>query len=132
MTLVKQLLALRMRHLLILSSFIAMLVLVAGCRSSTHSDIDSHHNKSYVNTLPEGGIKSRYTPKQGFMNLEAMKESLDRYERAIFDKSISWYATESEFSFTKIDAKTAKEIVDIVNCLKAKRSTSIANRATCF
>ncbi len=95
-------------------------------------DVYENNNRTYSNTLPTGGVVAKYTADHGFFNIEKMKKYLDKENKIIFEDSLSWYATESEFPVTKINGKTTKEIVDIVNCLKTNSSKSIKEKEICF
>ncbi|MBM7074362.1 hypothetical protein JQC92_20435 [Shewanella sp. 202IG2-18] len=106
-------------------------ILFVGC-SAQQSNIYEKLNQSYTNILPVYGTRSEYTPTDGFINLEVMESELNTESEIIFKESVSWYATESDFPFTKLNNKTAKEIVDIVNCLKKKKQSNTKERSVCF
>jgi len=81
------------------------------------------------NTLPESGLKIDYNPSGSLTNVQEIQNQLNDKDSEIFIKSLSWYGTESNFGFDYIHGKTAKELVDIVNCLK---TNSPEKQKACF
>lgn len=53
------------------------------------------------------------------VNMQTLIASLDEAGADTFNQSLSWFGTESQLPLTSLDGKTAKEVVDLVNCLKA-------------
>lgn len=70
------------------------------------------------NTLPEGGPTVEYDPATSFTNIDQITTNLNASNTEKFNASLGWYGTESNFALVKLDGKTAREVVDIVNCLK--------------
>jgi hypothetical protein len=70
------------------------------------------------NTLPAGGMLIDWDEENVHLNIEDVMKGLDEKSKAVFSKSIDWFATESEMGFEYLDGKTAKQAVDIINCLK--------------
>lgn len=70
------------------------------------------------NTLPEGGPTVEYDPATSFTNIDQVTTNLNAPNAEKFNASLGWYGTESSFGLMKLDGKTAREVVDIVNCLK--------------
>jgi len=73
---------------------------------------------TYENNIPDGGIKINYDPETSLTNISEIQQQLNKNDEQVFISSLTWYGTESEFGFDYIHDKTAKELVDIVNCLK--------------
>ncbi|WKD49694.1 hypothetical protein [Microbulbifer spongiae] len=86
--------------------------------------------KIYVNTLPEQGPVLQYDPESGLTNLAQVKAGLQERDLDKFNRSLDWYGTESHFGIERIDGKTARELVDLVNCLKKNEPNQ--QGATCF
>ncbi|WP_444996419.1 hypothetical protein [Aliikangiella sp. IMCC44359] len=70
------------------------------------------------NTLPEGGPTIKYDSATSFTNIDQITSNLSAPNAEKFNASLGWYGTESNFGLMKLDGKTAKEVIDIVNCLK--------------
>ncbi|BFM15699.1 hypothetical protein R50073_18820 [Maricurvus nonylphenolicus] len=78
--------------------------------------------ESIENTLPAGGVAIAYDPASSFTNIPEVQEALTEEQKAVFTSSLSWYGTESNHGLEKLSGKTAKQLVDIVNCLKTSDS----------
>ncbi|MET1257549.1 hypothetical protein [Aliikangiella maris] len=72
----------------------------------------------FENSLPIGGIVIQFIPNEGLKNIDQITQTLKKENVKIFNQSLDWYSTESDFPLSKLDGKTAKQLVDIVNCLK--------------
>lgn len=84
-----------------------------------------------ANTLPEGGATLEYDPnKNSLKNVDAVRASLGGDDAQKFDSSLSWYGTESDFGLEKTSGKTARQLIDIVNCLK--QSPTKDQQEACF
>lgn len=92
-----------------------VLVLTLGC-----TDEERPSYKLIDNNLPRGGPVIVYSNDEMTSSLDDIRKFVgeDKYEG--FDKSLSWYATESSFSMAKISGKNAHQLVDVVNCLKTE------------
>lgn len=86
--------------------------------------------KAYENTLPEQGATLQYDPEDGLTNLDRVKAGLQEGDLTKFNRSLEWYGTESHFGLEKIGGKTARELVDVVNCLKQNEPNQ--QGAACF
>ena len=118
-------------RIFLLLFFVSLLTLITSCeKSQVNEYIES--NKILPNSLPLTGIKAKYSEDNGFVNFSEMKKDLNIKQQTIFSKSVSWYATEAEFSLTKINNMTAKEIVSTVNCLKKNRGKPLGIQSKCF
>ncbi|NNG01443.1 MAG: hypothetical protein HKM93_18790 [Desulfobacteraceae bacterium] len=98
--------------------------LIIGCSQDEH--------QSYVpidNILKPGGPAINYDPNSSYTNIDEIQKSLSDKESEIFNKSLSWYGTESIFKLERMHNKSAKEVVDIVNCLKI---SELSNQEKCF
>lgn len=82
------------------------------------------------NTLPEGGPTVEYDPATSFTNIDQVTSNLNAPNAEKFNASLGWYGTESTFGLEKLHGKTAKEVVDIVNCLK--NSEKVEQQSACF
>ncbi|MCP4340785.1 MAG: hypothetical protein GY799_18325 [Desulfobulbaceae bacterium] len=82
------------------------------------------------NTLPKGGELIKWSQDQGLLNISNVEENLNNENRKIFSKSLEWYATESDLGFEHLSGKTAKQTVDITNCLKTTTPESQKNCVT--
>lgn len=104
--------------------FLILVTLVIGCSTDEHPSY-----KAIQNTLQSGGPPINYDPNSSLTNISEIQEYLSKKDSEIFTESLSWYGTESNYGLNKIHIKNAKELVDIVNCLK----TSIASEQDkCF
>lgn len=56
------------------------------------------------NTLPSGGLKIIYRDNQ-LQNAAQISQSLQSQHASIFERSLAWYGTESDFSLAKLDGK---------------------------
>ena len=89
-----------------------------------------HESSSYgvlLNPIQAGGIVINYDPNSSLENIPKIISILNEQEADIFNRSLTWYATETEFGFEYIHLKTARQLVNIVNCLKVtdKESDSL-------
>lgn len=87
--------------------------LIIGCSTDEHPSY-----KAMENNLQSTGPTINYDPDSSFTNISEIQEYLSKEDSEIFTKSLSWYGTESNYGLNKIHNKNAKELVDIVNCLK--------------
>lgn len=92
---------------------IIFMLLLISCSSDEQPSY-----KPLQNNLPSGGPLINYDPDVSLTNIAEIEEFLDEDDEETFNKSLSWYGTESEFGFENIHNKSAKQLVDIVNCLK--------------
>ncbi len=83
----------------------------------------------FKNALLEGGETIKWKKNQGLLNIDNIEKMLSSKDKKIFSASLGWYATESNYSFNKLSGKTAKQAVDIINCLK---STDLNKQGNCF
>ncbi len=70
------------------------------------------------NDLPSEGTLIKWDQKDGFTNMKEVENSLNSKHRVKFNNSMSWLATESDLNLSLLSGKTARETVDIANCLK--------------
>lgn len=83
------------------------------------------------NTLPEGGAALEYDPNENSLkNVDAVRAGLSGEDAQKFDSSLSWYGTESDFGLEKTSGKTARQLLDIVNCLK--QASTRDQQEACF
>ena len=79
------------------------------------------------NTLPQGGPTVHYEPSSGLSNVGEVSDHLTDSDALKFNASLGWYGTESVHDLKRLDGKTAREVIDIVNCLKvAEKESQIA------
>ncbi|OMH39406.1 hypothetical protein [Motiliproteus sp. MSK22-1] len=100
-------------------------ILIVGC--------ELKQRPSYApleNTLPPGGPTIQYDPDSSFKNIDKISATLSDEDSKKFGRSLGWYGTESDFSLEKIDGKTARQSVEIVNCLKQAETKE--QQAGCF
>jgi len=90
-----------------------LVTLVIGCSTDEHPSY-----KAIQNNLQLGGPTINYDPNSSLTNISEIQEYLSEKDSEIFTESLSWYGTESNHGLNKIHNKNAKELVDIVNCLK--------------
>ncbi len=92
----------------------SVLVLLAAC------DIEeSRPDPAPIqNILPAGGRLIEWNPTTAQLNIEEVKAGLEAESGEVFTKSMDWYATESDLGFEYLKGKTAKQVVDMINCLK--------------
>ncbi|MEJ2455373.1 MAG: hypothetical protein P8103_14625 [Candidatus Thiodiazotropha sp.] len=99
---------------LLLLILAATLTLMAACDME-----ESRPSYSPIqNTLPAGGKLIEWDAENERLNIEQVKAELDEENGAIFSKSMDWYATESSIGFERLHGKTARQAVDLINCLK--------------
>lgn len=95
-----------------------------GCSSDEHPNYEIIHN-----SIKSGGPTINYDPESSLTNIPEIQEYLGENDELIFTESLAWYGTESNFGFDKIHNKNAKELVDIVNCLK---TNAVNEQEKCF
>jgi hypothetical protein len=100
---------------------LVLLITVLGCE-------ERPSYKPIKNTLPEGGIEINYDPQTSLTNIQLITDSLSTENATTFERSLSWYGTESNYGFQYIHGKTSRELVDIVNCLK---TSPVENQDQC-
>lgn len=98
--------------------------MLIGCSSDEHPSYEPIQN-----SLPPGGPSINYDPDTSLSNIPEIERSLNDKDVEIFSKSLSWYGTESNFGFDHIHNINAKQLVDIVNCLK---TTDKEHQGKCF
>lgn len=103
---------------------IIFVTLLLGCSQDEHPSY-----KPIENNLPSGGPSINYDPNSSLTNISDIESFLNEKDATVFARSLSWYGTESNFGFEYIHNKTAKELVDIVNCLKISDPN---NQKECF
>jgi len=91
-----------------------LVLIVSGCSYDEHPSY-----KPISNSLPDGGPTINYDPNTSLTNIPEIESYLGEKNAEIFNKSLSWYGTESNYGFEYIHNKNAKQLVDIVNCLKS-------------
>lgn len=102
-----------------------LLVTAVGC------SMEEHPSQTLIeNNLPVGGPQIKYDPESSFINIDQVTENLNASHSEKFKASLGWYGTESTFGLEKLHGKTAKEVVDIVNCLK--KSEKVEQQSACF
>lgn len=79
---------------------------------------------SFENTLSMGGETIQWSRNDGFLNIVTIENNLSGKNLFIFSKSLEWYATESDLNPEYLSGKTAKQVVDIVNCIKKNEPES--------
>ncbi len=95
-----------------------------SCSSDEHPSYEIIHSN-----LKPGGPTINYDPNSNLTNISEIQEYLSETDELKFTKSLAWYGTESNYGFDKIHNRNAKELVDIVNCLK----TNVKNeQVKCF
>jgi hypothetical protein len=96
------------------SSFIILLPLIfIGCSFEERPSY-----QAYQNNIPAGGIGINYDPNSSLTNITEIQSQLSEADEKVFTASLSWFGSESDVGFDRIHGKTAKQLVDIVNCLK--------------
>ena len=106
-------------------TLICLSFLTVGC------DLEQHRAYAPIeNTLPSGGLTVQYDPDSSFKNIDKISATLSDEDSQKFNRSLGWYGTESDFSLEKLDGKTARQSVEIVNCLK--RAGTKERQAGCF
>ncbi|WP_102795390.1 hypothetical protein [Bowmanella denitrificans] len=103
---------------------ILLILLNLGCVDEQRPSYQTLENR-----LPEGGPQIIYRDNQ-LQNVAQISQSLESQHASIFERSLAWYGTESDFSLAKLDGKSARQVVETVNCLKAK--TDKNDQALCF
>lgn len=84
----------------------------------------------YENTLPAHGPTIQHDPEAGLVNLDQVTAGLEGDDLTKFNRSLEWYGTESQFGLDRIEGNTARQLVDVVNCLK--QETPERQEAACF
>jgi len=82
-----------------------------------------------TNNIPEGGELIEWHTEQGLLNIADIEKDLGIKNRETFSQSIGWYATESNVGFDRLSGKTARQAVDMINCLK---TTVLKNQKKCL
>ena len=77
------------------------------------------------NTIPNSSLTLKWSQSNGFENQNKVLKSLNRNNKKIFSQSLSWISTESNIKLEILNGKSAKQFVDLVNCLKTNKSESI-------
>lgn len=72
------------------------------------------------NTIPASDLRILWN-NNGFVNQENIVNSLNSHDQEIFLQSLSWISTESNINLVLLHEKSAKELVDIANCLKSSK-----------
>lgn len=104
--------------------FLILIALVISCSADEHPSY-----KVIQNDLQSGGPIIKYDPNSSLTNISDIQEYLSKKDSEIFTESLSWYGTESNHGLNKIHNKSAKELVDIVNCLK---TSIVSEQDKCF
>ena len=117
-------LACRMKNKIRYISLFLLTIFIAACYEEERPSYDVVEN-----LLPKGGPTIKYSPENSLENVEELRSFLNKESVKIFDDSLSWYGTESSYGLDRIHGKTAKQIVNTVNCLK---STTKDQRSTCL
>jgi hypothetical protein len=101
-----------------------MLSILAGCVE------EERPNYSVVeNDLPSGGPVIDVRDGKMAQSIREIEKYVGAEKFRKFNKSLSWYATESMFDMENIAGKNARELVQTVNCLKY---TAPAKQEECF
>lgn len=106
------------------SIVLTIMFLALGCSGDNFPSYEPINN-----TLPNSGIKINYDENSSLTNIQEIQEQFDSKNSEVFMKSLTWYGTEANYGFNYIHGKTAKELVDIVNCLK---TSNISKQEKCF
>ena len=72
------------------------------------------------NNVPTDSIRIEWNIDGGLVNINNIEKSLSPESKATFSRSLGWYGTEGQHSLEKLNGLTAKQLVDVVNCLKSK------------
>ena len=92
---------------------LATLFILTAC-----SENDQESYSVLINPIKAGGAVINFDPDSTFTNIPEITESLSEREGEIFNKSLAWYGVESDFELERLHSKTARQLVNIVNCLK--------------
>ncbi|WP_250462049.1 hypothetical protein [Microbulbifer litoralis] len=84
----------------------------------------------YENTLPDQSPTIQLDPEAGLANMDQVTAGLKGDDLSKFNRSLEWYGTESHFGLNRIEGKTARQLVDLVNCLKQEAPE--LQKAACF
>lgn len=76
------------------------------------------------NTLKEGGLTIKWDESGGLVNVPEIEKKLTDNEKEIFNQSLEWLATESDVNFSYLSGKSAKQVVEMSNCLKLTKPES--------
>ncbi len=76
------------------------------------------------NTIPNSNLVIKWSKSLGFENQNKILSSLGEKDREKFSQSFSWVSTESNIKLATLNGKSAKEFVDLVNCLKSSKLES--------
>lgn len=104
-----------------------ILVIMIFLSACTEYDHESY--QVLLNSIPAGGPTINYDPESTLTNIEKITSELSKNESDIFNESLGWYGTESDFDFNYIHGKTAMQLVNIVNCLKVTKND---DKPLCF
>ncbi len=115
----------------IVLAYVLTTLFISSCSNVAYNEHQSL-NKAHKNTLPTTGTKTIYFANDGFVNIDTLNNELSKKQREIFSSSISWYATEAELALTELNNKSARQIVDIVNCLKSNRASNLTTKQNCL
>jgi hypothetical protein len=99
-------------------------MIMSACSYQEHEPYDV-----LPNSIRAGGTTINYDSQSSLTNISEITSELGEKDGAIFNESLSWYGTESDFGFDRIHSKTARQLVNIVNCLKV---TDKENKPLCF
>ncbi len=100
-----------------------IILLNISCSTDEHPSYET-----LSNNITNENLTISFDSDKGLTNIAEIMKSLPDEQKIVFTQSLSWYGTESEFSLEKLHDKNAKELVDIVNCLKEKTN----NQTECF
>lgn len=101
-----------------------MLIILSAC--------SYHEHESYEvlpNSIRAGGTAINYDHQSTLINIAEITSELGEKDGVVFNKALAWYGTESDFGFDRIHTKTARQLVNIVNCLKV---TDKESKPLCF
>jgi hypothetical protein len=105
-----------MHHIKLKSTILtgAILALSAGCGISS----SGQDSGPLQNTLPIGGKLLEQNKESGLLNIDDVEGNLDERSLDIFRKSLEWYAAETDLGLEHFIGMTARQSVDLVNCIK--------------
>ncbi len=94
----------------------SILLVIFLCSCGVDEEKPSY--KEIENTLPDSKLVIKWSRAKGFENQSEIFDSLMDIDRDKFSQSLSWVVTESNIELPSLNGKTAKQLVDITNCLK--------------
>lgn len=103
---------------------IPIVIILTACSYQEHASYGV-----LPNTIRAGGTTINYDPQSTLTNVAEITSELNKEDGMVFSQSLAWYGTESEFGFDRIHSKTARQLVNIVNCLKV---TDQKSKPLCF